>query len=315
MPIADRFAGRLALPLIAAPMTGVSGVDLVVAACRAGVIGSFPTHNAGSPELLDRWLAHIMAALASDGAREPAPVTPNLVVHRSNARLAEDVDCLTRHGVELVITSVGPPGPVVAPLHAAGCAVFADVASLRHVDRAVEAGVDGLVLLTAGAGGQTGWANPLAFVRATRERFSGTIVLAGGISDGVALYAARVLGADLGYMGTRFIAATESLASDDYRAAVVAAELDDITLETGAAGLPASLLSGAPERPPRRPERSGGFTQQRLLDSGGWSAGHSVSGVRRVSTVEEIVGETCAEYRAARDAATPSSLPSPVASR
>jgi nitronate monooxygenase len=276
MPISDQFASRLVVPLIAAPMTGVSGVDLVVAACRAGVIGSFPTHNAGSPALLDRWLTQISAALVTDDIREAAPVAPNLVVHRSNARLIEDVDCLTRHAVELVITSVGPPGPVVAPLHAAGCAVFAAVA---------------------------------------RERFAGTIVLAGGISDGVALYAARVLGADLGYMGTRFIAAAESLASDDYRAALVAAELDDITLETGAGGLPASLLAGGPEQPPGPPEHPVGFTLQRLLAGGGWSAGHTVSGVRRVSTVDEIVGETCAEYRAARDAPAPDALAGPVATR
>lgn len=302
MPIPDRFAGRLALPLIAAPMTGVSGVELVVAACRAGVIGSFPTHNAGTPEDLDRWLTTITGALAPDGGRAPAPLAPNLVVHRSNARLGEDLECLTRHGAELVITSVGPPGPVVGPLHAAGCAVFADVASLRHVDRAVEAGVDGLVLLTAGAGGQTGWANPFAFVRAVRARFAGTIVLAGGISDGVALHAARVLGADLGYMGTRFIATTASTVTDDYRAALVAAELDDITLATGAGGLPASVLPGGPA--PHRPDASG-FTQAALLRGGGWSAGHSVSGVRRVSTVEEVVRETCAEFRAARDAAVP----------
>jgi nitronate monooxygenase len=171
------------------------------------------------------------------------------------------------------------------------------------------------VLLTAGAGGQTGWANPLAFVRAARERFAGTIVLAGGISDGVALYAARVVGADLGYMGTRFIAAAESLASDDYRAALVAADLDDITLETGAGGLPASMLAGGPEQPPRPLGHSGGFTVQRLIDSGGWSAGHTVSGVRRVSTVEDIVGETCAEYRAARDAAARDAMAGPVATR
>lgn len=304
MPIPVRFAGRLALPLIAAPMTGVSGVDLVVAACRAGVIGSFPTHNAASPEVLDRWLAPISAALGRGDARETAPLAPNLVVHRSNARLAEDIDCLTRHGVELVITSVGPPGPAVAPLQAAGCAVFADVASLRHVDRAVEAGVDGLVLLTAGAGGQTGWANPFAFVRAARARFAGTIVLAGGVSDGVALYAAQVLGADLGYMGTRFIAATASMASDDYRAAVVASTLDDVTLTAGAGGLPSSLLAGGPA--PHCPGGSGRFTLDALLRGGGdWSAGHSVSAVRRVSTVEEIVRETWAEYRDARDAAAP----------
>jgi nitronate monooxygenase len=191
-------------------MTGVSGPDLVVAACRNGVIGSFPTHNAPSVEDLDGWLGEIHAALTAHGPLiASAPVAPNLVVHPTNKRLLVDLDRLIDHGMELVITSVGSPAPVLGRLHEAGCRVFADVATMRQAEKAIAAGVDGVVLLTAGAGGQTGSANPFAFVRAVRERFDGTIVLAGGIADGVSLFAAEVLGADLAYMGTRFIATRE----------------------------------------------------------------------------------------------------------
>ena len=210
-----RFQGRLSLPLIAAPMFLVSGVDLVVAACRNGVIGAFPTVNCRSPEQLDEWLAEIEGRLQhhSDETGKPAaPICANLIVHRSNARLAQDLEVLLRHRPEIVITSVGSPTPVLAPLHDAGALVFADVASIRHAERAVAAGADGLVLLTAGAGGQTGWLNPFAFVRAVRQFFDGPIVLAGGISDGHALRAAQALGCDLAYMGTKFIATQESIA-------------------------------------------------------------------------------------------------------
>ena len=148
---------RLKLPLIAAPMFLVSGPALVKAACRAGVIGSFPTANCRSVEELDAWLADIKAA--TEGA---APFCPNLIVHRSNPRVQDDLAAVLRAGAEIVITSVGSPEPVMKPLKDAGCLVLADVASVRHAEKAVAAGVDGLVLLTAGAGGQTGWANPFA---------------------------------------------------------------------------------------------------------------------------------------------------------
>src|SRR5437764_14976244 len=186
----------------------VSGVELVVAACRNGVIGSFPTVNCRSSEQLDGWLGEIEEQLArhcGESGKPAAPVCPNLIVHRSNARLEQDLAVLLRHKPEIVITSVGSPAPVM-PLHDAGALVFADVASIRHAERAVAAGADGLVLLTAGAGGQTGWLNPFAFTRAVRQFFAGPIVLAGGVSDGRALSAAIALGCDLAYMGTRFIA-------------------------------------------------------------------------------------------------------------
>ena len=161
----------------------VSGVDLVVAACRSGVIGSFPTANCRSSEQLDAWLREIgtqLRSAADRGGSAPAPMCANLIVHRSNVRLADDLAVLLRHTPEIVITSVGSPAPVLQPLHDAGALVLADVASIRHAERAVEAGADGLVLLTAGAGGQTGWLNPFVFVRAVRQFFRGPIVLAGG---------------------------------------------------------------------------------------------------------------------------------------
>src|SRR3982751_4513550 len=162
----SRFRDRLALPLIAAPMFLVSGVELVVAACRNGVIGSFPSANCRSTEQLDEWLTDIEVRLRrheDQTGRKAAPLCPNLIVHRSNARLEQDLAVLLHHRPEIVITSVGSPTPVLKPLHDAGALVFADVASIRHAERAVAAGADGLVLLTAGAGGQNGWLNPFAF--------------------------------------------------------------------------------------------------------------------------------------------------------
>jgi nitronate monooxygenase len=279
-------------------MTSVSTPELVIAACRNGVIGGFPTHNAPSPQALDTWLSHMLDDL--DPAH--APLAPNLVVHPSNARRDADLHCLVRHNVELVITSVGSPQPVIGPLHDIGAQVYADVASLAHARRAVDAGVDGLVLLTAGAGGQTGWANPFAFVRAVREEFGGPVVLAGGISDGHAIMAAQVLGVDLVYLGTRFIATTESGADADYRQAVVAASLDDVRLSDRVGGIPASLLTQWLDA-----QRDGdtaaeaGFRQDQLLaNRTAWSAGHSVSGVHTTAGVSAVISELAADYLTAR---------------
>src|SRR5438876_10870522 len=228
-----RFHDCLSLPLIAAPMFVVSGVDLVVAACRNGVIGAFPTVNCRSPEQLDGWLGDIEDRLrrhCDKSGKPSAPICPNLIVHRSNARLEQDLQVLLRHRPEIVITSVGSPAPVTVPLHDVGALVLADVASIRHAERAVAAGVDGLVLLTAGAGGPTGWLNPFVFVRAVRAFFDGPIVLAGGVSDGHALRAAEALGCDLAYMGTKFIATKESMADPRYKDMLVSSSADDILL-------------------------------------------------------------------------------------
>lgn len=311
-----RFRDRLALPLIAAPMFLVSGVELVVAACRNGVIGSFPTVNCREVDQLDAWLTEIgerLARHAGETGMKPAPVCPNLIVHRSNARLEQDVEILLRHRPEMVITSVGSPAPVLKPLHDAGAMVFADVASIRHAERAVAAGADGLVLLTAGAGGQTGWLNPFVFVRAVRAFFNGPIVLAGGISDGHALRAAEALGCDLGYMGTKFIATRESMADGRYKEMLVASCADDILLTTAFTGLQTNMLRPSIEAagldPDDLPAR-GAIDIGKDIDIGArenrpkrwkdiWSAGHSTSGVDAVLSVDELVARTREEYRAA----------------
>lgn len=300
MPSSPLWPNRLTLPAIAAPMTSVSGPELVIAACRNGVIGSFPTHNADTTAVLGVWLKRMSEELTG----EHAPVAPNLVVHRSNARRDADVECLARHGVELVITSVGSPAPVIEPLHAVGAAVYADVATLEHAWRALDAGADGLILLTAGAGGQTGWANPFAFVRAVRERFNGPVVLAGGISDGRAILAAQVLGADLAYLGTRFIATHESRAAPDYRDALVHSTLDDIRLSTRVGGIPASLLACWLDQAEDASTESvdHGFAQDRLLaNQTAWSAGHSVSGVHDISSAGDLITTLRHEYEQARN--------------
>lgn len=307
----DRITRRLRLPLIAAPMLKVSGIDLVVAACRNGVVGAFPTANARSAEQLDQWLGEISARLFA-APEEAAPFCPNLIMR--SPRLADDLACLVRHRVELVITSVGSPAPAVEALHAVGCLVLADVATLAHARKAIAAGADGLVLLTAGAGGQTGWLNPFAFVRALRAEYDGPLVMAGGIADGVALRAAQLLGCDLAYMGTRFIACRESLAEDAYRQMLVEASIDDVLLTRAFTGLPTSMLLPAVRRAGLDPatldetetaqtaaQMFGGSTHGNAGDGPRrwrdiWSAGHSVSGVTALQSVEALVAQVEQEF-------------------
>ncbi|QLY29885.1 NAD(P)H-dependent flavin oxidoreductase [Nocardia huaxiensis] len=304
----DDLLNRLTLPVIAAPMFMVSAPELVIAAACSGIVGAFPTANARSGAELSAWLTRIAAQ------RDPArgAVAANVIVHRSNSRLAEDLAVLCEQPTELVITSVGSPAPVIDALHAAGSLVFSDIASVRHARRAIDAGVDGLILLTAGSGGQTGWANPFAFVRAVREFYDGPVVLAGGISDGVALRAARTLGADLAYLGTRFLATVESLAAPAHKQMIVDSEFDDIVLTSAFTGLPTSMLRASIERAgiDLTALHAGGVDISALLaqaDSPSpwlnfYSAGHSTSGVHEISTVAEVVEQVAKQYRAAASA-------------
>ena len=302
MTIPPAIAGALRLPVIAAPMFRVSGPDLVIAACRAGVIGSFPTANCRTVADLDDWLGRIAA-----GSAGGAPFAPNLIVHRSNPRLEEDAALVAAHRAPMVIASVGSPAPIMDRIKGYGGLVFADVASMRHARKAIAAGVDGLVLLSAGAGGQTGWANPFAFVRAVRAIWDGPVVLAGGIADGTAVRAARALGADLAYMGTRFIATAESMADPAYKRMLVDSELDDVMLTRAFTGLPASMLrpsiTAAGLDPDALPERGTIDVATDINPDGRakrwkdiWSAGHSVSGVGDVPTVAELVDRLAAGY-------------------
>ncbi|MCW2581723.1 MAG: 2-nitropropane dioxygenase [Klenkia sp.] len=296
-------------------MLRVSGLDLVAAACHAGVVGAFPTANARSPQGLDSWLTTLDAAVSR---ADHAPYCPNLIIRQPD--LADHLAVLVRHEVEMVITSVGSPAGVVEPLHDVGTLVLSDVATVAHAEKAVEAGADGLVLLTAGAGGQTGWLNPFAFVRAIRGFFDGVVVLAGGVSDGRALAAAEVLGCDLGYLGTPFIATHESLAAPAYREMVVASSMDDVLCTTAFTGIPASMLRPSIQAAGLDPARLGedvsaddaerlyggraGAGPRRWQDV--WSAGHSVSGVTEIRSVADLVARVTHEYRSARpDRSTP----------
>lgn len=301
-------AGRLRLPVIAAPMLRVSGPELVIAACQAGVVGAFPTANARGAGMLADWLTTIAAATTV----ADAPPAANLIIRQPD--LAEHLDVLVRHRVELVITSAGSPAEVVGPLHEVGALVFADVETLKHARRAISASVDGLVLRTAGAGGQTGWLNPFAFVRAVRESFDGPIVLAGGVCDGQSLWAAQVLGCDLAYLGASFAATRESMATPECRRMLVDSSLDDIVLTKAFTGLNSNMpgpVIGAAGRnpdsldgdiPPAEEDRfPSGTGPEPAADL--WWAGHSVSGVRGVLSAGELVDQVRKEYLAAREQA------------
>ena len=308
----ERIMKRLRIPLIAAPMLNVSGPELVIGACQAGVIGAFPTANARTIDELESWLVAIKRNTTGVGS---APFCPNLIIRQP--RMRDDLARIIRHNAEMVITSVGSPAEVVMPLHDVGCLVFADVATLRHAEKAIAVGVDGLILLTAGAGGQTGWLNPFSFVRAVRKIFDGPIVLAGGISDGASLWSAQVLGCDLAYMGTKFIATAESRADDQYKKMLVESTIDDVVLTSAFTGLrtnmllPSILAAGFDPSKldeqitvPEATEMYGGKTS-----SGGpkrwrdiWSAGHTVSGVQKIQSAADLVGQTLIEFNEAREA-------------
>ena len=272
----DHLISSLRLPAIAAPMTFISTPQLVGEACAAGIIGAFPTSNASSIAQLAEWFEQIETQrTASDW---PGLVAANLIVGKQNKRLDEDVDCVVAHQPAMVITSVGSPAPVVQPLKEAGCLVFADVVSEAHAHKALNVGVDGLVLLSAGAGGHTGWANPFAFARVVRSFYEGPMVLTGGMSDGAALWAAQCAGYDLAMFGTRFIATHESNVTTEWQAALERCTMDDVTLMTAPNGVVASGL----------PDNVG-------------SAGHTVSAVSGRQSVAEVVDEIEQGWLAARE--------------
>lgn len=306
MPLPDILKDRLTLPLVAAPMFLVSGPELVLAACRAGIVGSFPTPNARTPAILDQWLDEITTRLRNEPSA--GPMAANLVVHPSNNRLEDDLTLIEKYKVPLVITALGSPKAVVDRIHAYGGKVFADVNSVRFARKAAAVGVDGLVLVAAGAGGHTGAMTGFSFVPAVREFFDGTIVLGGGIANGRAIRAAETLGADLAYMGTSFIATTESMAQDEYRQMLIDSTIDDLILTNAITGVHANWL-----RPSL--ERAGMDVQQLAKDpevdftdpqagvkrwANTWSAGHGVGLVNKVEPTASLIARLVDEYNAAR---------------
>ncbi|MEC7853103.1 MAG: nitronate monooxygenase, partial [Pseudomonadota bacterium] len=209
MALPSLLEGRLRLPLVAAPMFLASGPELVIACCRAGIVGSFPAKNPRTLDGLDEWLTVIGEGIASPGRRAPAPFAVNLIVHRSNDVVEGELDLCVRHQVPIVITSLGAVSELVDRVHAYGGLVFHDVINLRHAGKAIDAGVDGLIAVAAGAGGHTGRASPFALVNEIRQVFDGTLLLSGAMATGVDIAAAQMMGADLAYLGTRFIGTRE----------------------------------------------------------------------------------------------------------
>ena len=306
----DELRKQLRLPVIVAPMFLVSGPELVIAACKAGVMGSFPTANARTAEDLEAWLSRIDRELAE--ARESgvrvAPYAVNLIVQGAGPRgFMADLALIERFKPAVVITSVGQPGPVVERVHAYGGLVFHDVATLRHATKAAEQGVDGLILLTAGAGGHTGSANPFAFVPQVRRQFDGAILLAGAISDGRSIAAAQTLGADFAYMGTRFVATRESMAPEAYRELLVSQQMADVIVTNRISGMNATFLRGSIARvgldPDNLPDVEG-FLRPSIPESikawrDVWSGGHGTGSIDDIPPVAELVDRLEAEYRLA----------------
>lgn len=288
----------LAVPVVAAPMFLVSGPDLVIAASRAGAVGSFPAPNCRTPEELDAWMGTIGDALTGQ------PWAINLVTHRTNARLADDLRLVAEHRPPVVITALGSPRPVIETVHGYGGLVIADVVTLTLARKAIAAGVDGLACVSAGAGGHTGFLSPFAFVSAVRREFDGLVTIGGGISDGFGVAGAIAAGADLVYLGTSFLATAESMADPAYKQMVVDHEVDDLVVSDGITGTPASWL---------RPSLvANGLDPDHLVHEGGrsydatqspakrwkdvWAAGQGLGAVTAVEPAAAVVARLSAEY-------------------
>jgi len=309
MSLPQIFRGRMAAPVIAAPMFLVSGPHLVIETCKAGIAGTFPTLNARPIEVLDEWLTQINAELGAAMAADPkAPVAPygvNLILHHSNTRLAQDFDLVVRHKVPFVITSLGHPGEVVKAVHAYGGVVFSDVIHAYHAKKAIAAGVDGIVCVAAGAGGHAGTQSPFSLVREIREFWDGALVLGGAISDGASVRAAEVLGADFAYMGTRFIATRESMATDEYKRMLLDSSVKDIVYTPAVSGTHANFLWPSLEKAGYTKEMLGRPEAREDFSSGGkawrdtWSAGHGVATIHDILPAADLVARIAQEYRAA----------------
>jgi nitronate monooxygenase len=309
----ERFAeirAQMLLPVVAAPMFLVSGPELVLAACRCGIMGSFPAPNARTIDILAEWMSRIATELAAARAADPGakigPWAQNLVVHSTYARLKAELDLLEHFQPPVVITALGSPKAVVEVVHGYGGLVFADVNSVELARKAALTGVDGLALVCAGAGGHTGSMTAFAFVPAVRAFFDGILIVAGGVCDGRGVRAAEALGADLVYMGTRFIAAQESMAVPDYKQMVVDADFSSLVLSDSFTGAKAYYLRRSIERAGFDPDNLApgkgmnltGAQQKVKAWKDVWSAGQGVGLVRHIEPVATIVARLREEYAA-----------------
>ena len=289
----------LKLPVIEAPMFLVSGPDLVVECCNAGVIGTFPSLNQRTTEGYRDWLVEIKSRLNDDAAAFGV----NHIVHGSNERLMADLAVTVEHKVPLVITSLGAVKDLVDAVHGYGGVVFHDIANVRHARNAAKAGVDGLILVANGAGGHAGIVNPFALVNEVREFFKGTIILSGCLSNGQDVAAALMMGADFAYMGTRFINTTEAMASDGYKAMIIDSGATDIIHTPAVSGIPANFMIKSLEAngidPKHLPEHKLDMGEEARAWKTVWSAGQGAGTVHDVVPAAELVARLRSEYAVA----------------
>lgn len=302
---------HMVLPVIAAPMFIVSNPTLVIEQCKAGIIGSFPALNARQPEILDQWLTHINESLAQAKTTQTTPVSPfavNQIIHASNPRLAQDVECCKRHRVPLLITSLSAPTEIVQEAHSWGARVFHDVISVRHAKKALQAGVDGLILVCAGAGGHAGTLSPFALVSEIRAFYDGVIILSGAMSLGNHILAGLSMGADFAYLGTRFICTTEANASDEYKQCIVQSSAEDIVYTNYFTGVLGNYLKPSIARAGLNPDdlpqvdktkmdfakKTDGGTAKAWKDI--WGAGQGVGAIQSILPTAQVVAQLREEF-------------------
>jgi nitronate monooxygenase len=312
MSLPELLENRLRIPLIGAPMFIVSNPALVIEQCKAGIVGSFPALNARPQEQLDSWVQQIKDALLQHSEEHPedpvAPFAVNQIVHMSNTRLLADMEVCVRHEVPIIITSLRPPADVVDAVHSYGGLVFHDVISLRHARKAMEQGVDGIIAVASGAGGHAGPLSPFALVREIRKEFDGTIILSGAMSCGGDILAAQAMGADLAYMGTRFIACEEAHAIPEYKQMIVDSAAVDIVYTPYFTGVHGSYLRGSIERAGLDPDKLSeadktnmDFSKRNEAEAKAWKdiwgAGQGVGSIDDILPAREIVMRLESEYR------------------
>jgi len=301
----EQLQGRLSLPLIGAPMFIVSGPELVIAQCRAGIIGSFPALNARPQALLDDWLSQITGTLASEP--DAAPFAVNQICHPSNKRLEQDVALCVKHRVPIVITSLSPPAEIVQAVHSYGGLVFHDVISMRHARKAAAQGVDGLILVAAGAGGHAGPMSPFALVNEARQWFEGCLILSGAMSRGSDILAAQVMGADLAYMGTRFIATKEASVSPEYKQMLIDSCAEDIVYSSLFTGVKGNYLRGSIKAagldPDHLPDGDISKMDFEEMTQGSkawkdiWGAGQGVGSISELVSASGVVDDLARQYQ------------------
>jgi nitronate monooxygenase len=314
MSLPASLRNALRLPVIGSPLFIISTPALVIEQCKAGIVGSFPALNARPAPLLEEWLQTITTTLADYQKAHPekkvAPFAVNQIVHSSNDRLAHDVEMCRKYQVPIQITSLRAPDEVVASAHSYGGLVFHDVTNIKHAKRALQAGVDGLILVCAGAGGHAGTLSPFALVSEVREFYDGPILLSGAIANGASILAAQAMGADLAYMGTRFIATQEANAQDEYKEAIVASEAEGIAYTNLFTGVHGNYLRSSIEKAGLDPDNLPIADKSKMnFGSGGnskakawrdiWGAGQSCGPIHDVPTVAMLVDRLESEYRAA----------------